>query len=260
MLNVNDLTVEYHRNAVKAVDNVRLKIPDSCIFALLGESGCGKTTLGLSLTRLISDRDAEITSGSVVFNNENIFKFPRKRLQDTRGKRISYIFQEPASALNPVFTIGEQIREALLAHKITAKEDAKKAAIESLRRARLDYPERVYNSYPYQLSGGMKQRAMIAMAICTRPKLLVADEPTTALDTDTEDEILKLILELRKELLLSVLFITHDIRIVLKIADKVAVMREGRIVEVGDTQKVLRTPKHEYTKMLLFSMPERLKL
>ena len=279
MININDLTVEYYSGqsvhgvtrdssvisdetdtGTKAVDNVRLKIPEGAIFALVGESGCGKTTLGLAITRLISQRDGNITSGSILLDNKNILKLSQKELENIRGRRISYIFQEPASSFNPVFTIGQQINEVLLAHKITTKKNVKEVTIESLLKARLADPERVYKLYPYQLSGGMKQRAMIAMAISTRPKLLIADEPTTALDTDTEDEILKLLLGLRKELALSVLFITHNIRIVRKIADWIAVMHQGKIVEVGLADKVLRNPKHEYTKLLLFSMPEKLRL
>jgi ABC-type dipeptide/oligopeptide/nickel transport system ATPase component len=270
MISINDLTVEYYRDQARpgsaneilgrAVDGVRLKIPEGVIFALVGESGCGKTTLGLAITRLISPRDGKITAGSVVLDNKNIFKSSQRELRDIRGKQISYIFQEPASSLNPVFTIGEQIEEVLLEHKIVSGKHVKEAAIESLRKAQIDDPERVYNLYPYQLSGGMKQRSMIAMAISARPKLLIADEPTTALDTDTENEILKLLVKLRDELSLSVLFITHDIRIVGRIADEMAVMHRGKIVEVGDAQKLLRTPKHEYTKLLLFSMPEKLKL
>lgn len=260
MIKINDLTVEYYRGNVKAVDSVRLKIPENSIFALVGESGCGKTTLGLAITKLIDSRDGRITSGAVVVNGNNILRFPQDRLRAVRGKEISYIFQEPASSLNPVFTIGEQIDEVLLAHKIASKKNAKELTFAALEKARLNNPLRIYGSYPYQLSGGMKQRAMIAMAICTGPKLLIADEPTTALDTDTEDEILKLLLGLREELSLSILLITHNIRIVERIADYVAVMHKGRIVEVGEADKVLRTPRHEYTKLLLFSMPEKLKL
>ena len=279
MISINDLTVEYYRDDPiyspvgpisakadevcvegRAVDGVRLKIPKGAIFALVGESGCGKTTLGLAITGLISQRDGRISAGSVILDNKNILKSSQRQLQDIRGKQISYIFQEPASSLNPVFTIGEQIDEVLIVHKITTKKNAKEVAMASLQKAQIDDPERVYNSYPYQLSGGMKQRAMIAMAISTGPKLLIADEPTTALDTDTENEILKLLLKLRDELSLSVLLITHDMRIVQRVADQVAVMYKGKIVEVGTAEKLLRVPKHEYTKLLLFSMPERLKL
>lgn len=260
MISINDLTVEYYRDQVKAVDDVRLKIPEGAIFALVGESGCGKTTLGLAITRLISQRDGKITSGSVLIDNKNILKSSQQELRDIRGKQVSYIFQEPASSLNPVFTIGEQIDEVLLTHRITVKKYVKEITIASLKKAQIDNPERVYNLYPYQLSGGMKQRVMIAMAISAKPKLLIADEPTTALDTDTEDEILKLLLGLREELSLSVLFITHNIRIVQKIADQVAVMHKGKIVEKGQAGKIFRVPKHEYTKLLLFSMPGKLRL
>jgi peptide/nickel transport system ATP-binding protein len=258
MIKINDLTVEYHRDRFLAVDNVRLKIPDASILALVGESGCGKTTLGLSLTRLIDKRDGMITHGSVVMDDKNILKLPEKELRDIRGKKISYIFQEPASSLNPLFTIGSQIDETLLVHNLATKKDVKRLSIDSLKRARLVDAERVYYSYPHQLSGGMKQRAMIAMAICTGPKLLIADEPTTALDIDTEKEILCLLQDLRKELSVSVLFITHNIRIVKDIADEVAVMHKGRIVEIGQAGTVFRLPRHEYTKLLVLSMPENI--
>jgi ABC-type dipeptide/oligopeptide/nickel transport system ATPase component len=258
MIKINDLTVEYHRDRLLSVDNVRLKIPDASILALVGESGCGKTTLGLSLTRLIDKRDGMITHGSVIMDDKNILKLPERELRDIRGKKISYIFQEPASSLNPLFTIGSQIGEVLLSHNLVSKKDVKRLSIDSLKRARLDDAERVYYSYPHQLSGGMKQRAMIAMAICTGPKLLIADEPTTALDIDTEKEILHLLRDLRKELSVSVLFITHNIRIVKDIADEVAVMHKGRIVEIGKADKVFRLPRHEYTKLLVLSMPENI--
>lgn len=262
MLQINDLKTHYFKDqrVIKAVDGVRLKIPPSCIFALVGESGCGKTTLGLSITDLIDPKDGRIISGSVIFEERNILKLPLSELCDIRGKKISYIFQEPATSLNPVFTIGEQIKETLLIHRIADRKGAKDMAVASLKEARLPEPERVFNSFPHQLSGGMKQRAMIAMAISTRPRLLIADEPTTALDVDTESKILELLIALRQELSLSILIITHDIRLVRRIADKTAVMYQGRIVEIDDTDRLFSNPKHPYTKMLLDSMPERLKL
>lgn len=262
MLQINDLKTYYFKDdrEIKAVDGVRLKIPPSCIFALVGESGCGKTTLGLSITDLIDPKDGRIISGSVIFEERNILRLSLNELRDIRGKKISYIFQEPATSLNPVFTIGEQIKEALLVHHIADSKNAKDLVIASLKEARLTEPGRVFNSFPHQLSGGMKQRAMIAMAISTRPRLLIADEPTTALDVDTESEILELLITLRQELSLSILIITHDIRLVRRIADKTAVMYQGKIAEVGDTDSLFNNPKHPYTKMLLDSMPERLKL
>lgn len=262
MLQINDLKTYYFKDdrEIKAVDGVRLKIPPSCIFALVGESGCGKTTLGLSITDLIDPKDGRIISGSVIFEERNILRLPKEQLRVIRGRKISYIFQEPATSLNPVFTIGEQIKETLLVHNVVDRKKTDDMAIASLKEVRLPDPERVFNSFPHQLSGGMKQRAMIAMAISTRPKLLVADEPTTALDADTESEILELLTSLRQELSLSILIITHDIRLVRRIADKTAVMEQGKIVEVGDTDSLFHNPKHPYTKMLLDSMPERLNL
>ena len=265
MIKINDLTVSYYKHHVKsglsefkAVDNVRLRIPDKSIFALVGESGCGKTTLGLAITRLIDAKDGIIKGGSVILDDKNILKFPEEKLRDIRGKKISYIFQEPASSLNPVFTIGEQIEEALIVHGIASKKNAKDFTISALKQAQLDDAQRVYRSYPHQLSGGMKQRAMIAMAISMKPRLLIADEPTTALDVDTEKEILNLLVSLRETLGLSILFITHNIRIVKDIADEVAIMYKGKIVETGPAGKVFRFPRHEYTKLLVLSMPENI--
>lgn len=262
MLQINDLKTYYFKagGETKAVDGVRLKLPPACLFALVGESGCGKTTLGLSITNLIDPKDGKIISGSVIFEGRNILRLPLSELRDIRGKNISYIFQEPATSLNPVFTIGEQIEETLLVHKIADKRRAEDLAMASLKEARLTEPGRVFNSFPHQLSGGMKQRAMIAMAISTRPKLLVADEPTTALDVDTESEILELLTTLRQELSISILLITHDIRLVRRFADQTAIMYQGKIVEVGETEGLFSNPKHPYTQMLLDSMPERLRL
>ncbi|MFC1808020.1 ABC transporter ATP-binding protein [Candidatus Omnitrophota bacterium] len=277
MLNINDLTVCYYSNQpsalssqqknlkaegckLTAVDNIRLRIPEGSIFALIGESSCGKTTLGLSITNLIDPKDGKIVAGSVVLDGTNILRLPPNKMRNIRGKEVSYIFQEPASSLNPVFTIGEQIGEALLIHKLATKSNLKKKVLTALGQARLDDPERVFDSYPHELSGGMKQRAMIAMAISTKPKLLVADEPTTALDVDTEKEILDLLKSLRDELGLSVLVITHDISMIKGFADMIAVMYEGKVIEVADTETLFRKPKQEYTKLLITSMPENLRL
>jgi peptide/nickel transport system ATP-binding protein len=263
LLRINQLKVDYFidgQEKLKAVDVLELKIPESSIFAIVGESGCGKTTLGLSITGLINPKEGIISSGSVVFDGINLLRLSNEGLRDIRGKKISYIFQEPATSLNPVLTIGEQIEEVLIAHGLVPKAGAKEPALTALKDARLDDPRRIYYSYPHQLSGGMKQRAMIAMAISTNPKLLIADEPTTALDVDTESGILDLLLRLRDELMLSVVFITHDIRIVERIADYAAVMHNAKIVEVGEKAKVLKNPRHEYTRMLLESLPEKLNL
>ena len=262
MLQINDLKTYYfkEKKETRAVDGVRLKIPPASIFALVGESGCGKTTLGLSITGLINPKDGRVISGSVIFEGRNILRLTGDELRNIRGKEISYIFQEPATSLNPVFRIGQQIEEALIVHRVADRKKAKESAIDSLRVAGLPDTERVFNSFPHQLSGGMKQRAMIAMAVSTRPKLLIADEPTTALDVDTESRILDLFVALRKELSLSVLIITHNIRLVKRIADKAAVMYDGKIVEVDDANKIFDNPKHAYTKMLLDSLPENIKI
>ncbi|MDD5503690.1 MAG: ABC transporter ATP-binding protein [Candidatus Omnitrophica bacterium] len=262
MIRINDLTVCYSRGRrrteapIPVVDGVSLKIPDKSIFALIGESGSGKTTLGLAMTRLIDAGEGSIMRGSVVMDGDNILRLTEEKLRNIRGGKISYVFQEPASAFNPVMTIGRQIDEVLLAHEITGRGQARCLTLEALRAARLEDAKRVYEAYPHQLSGGMKQRAAIAMAIAAGPRLLIADEPTTALDIDTEREILDLLLSLRASMHFSVLLITHNIRIAKGIADEAAVMHKGRIVESGPADTVFRFPRHEYTKLLVLSTPK----
>jgi len=231
VLEIKDLKVSYYGKGkpTTAVDGVCLKINEGEVLALVGASACGKTTVALSVARLISSYDGIISNGNILFKGKDIMQFSHKKLRDLRGKEISYIFQEPASSLNPVFTIGEQITELLLTHTKISKHEAKTKAKEALSLAQLSDTERIFNSYPHQLSGGMKQRAMIAMAIALKPKLLIADEPTTALDVTVQAKIVELLKNLKNKLGLSILFITHDLNLVSVIADRVIEMERGRI-------------------------------
>ena len=252
-LKIQNLTVFYfsHNGAVKAVDNVSLSMQEGEVLALVGESASGKSTVALSIARLISQYEGRITSADIFFENKNIMDLNQRQLRALRGKEISYIFQDPASSLNPVYTIGEQITELLHMHGSISSQQAKEKTISALAKVQLDEPERVFSSYPHQLSGGMKQRAMIAMATILKPKLLIADEPTTALDVTVQAKIIDLLIKLKNDIGLSILFITHDLNLVSTIADRIAVMRSGKIVEICAKHEFYNSPKHEYTKMLI---------
>ena len=232
LLEINNLQVNYFsaRGKTPAVCGASLAIKKGEVLGLVGESACGKSTLALSIANLISPHEGKIAEGEIIFNNRNLIGLPEKELRALRGREISYIFQDPSSALNPVYTIGEQITEVLLGHENISKESAKEKAIQALKSAQLADAERVFSCYPHQLSGGMKQRSMIAMAIILKPKLLIADEPTTALDVTVQAKIIELLIKLKNELGLSILFITHDLNLVSTIASRIAVMEKGKII------------------------------
>ena len=238
----------------KAVDDVSLDIPRNKITAIVGESGCGKSVTALSILKLISP-PGEIVSGEILYNGKNILKYGEKEMRQIRGKEISMIFQDPMNSLNPVLTIGEQLVETILTHLQFSKKASEQLAVEMLKKVALPEPEKVFGSYPHQLSGGMKQRVMIAIALSCSPKLLIADEPTTALDVSIQQEILKLLLRLKEEENLTIIFITHDFRVVKEIADYVAVMYAGKIVEKRSKQNIFGNPLHPYTIGLLNSLP-----
>lgn len=257
LLDIKNLRVCYYSEdrIVTAADGVNLTMEKGEVLGLVGESACGKSTVALSIARLISPHDGKM-DGKILFKGNDIMYLSIKELQNLRGKEISYIFQEPASSLNPVFTIGEQITELFQTHSKISKAEIRSKAMEGLKLAQLRDVERVFDSYPHQLSGGMKQRAMIAMATVLKPILLIADEPTTALDVTVQAKIIDLLIKLKNDLGLSILFITHDLNLISTIADRIAVMYKGKIVEVCDKETFYSNPKHDYTKMLLATLKD----
>ena len=238
----------------KAVDDVSFSIPKGKIVCIVGESGCGKSVTALSLLRLI-DEPGKIVGGEILFEGSDILKMSRKDLHNLRGNQISMIFQEPMTSLNPVFTIGKQILETIMEHTLLDEKQAWEKAVGLIRRVGLPRAEQIMSSYPHEMSGGMLQRAMIAVALCCDPKLLIADEPTTALDVTIQAQVLDLLRRLRDESDMSILFITHDLGVVAEIADYVLVMYAGKIIEEAPVIELFRNPKHPYTRGLLKSRP-----
>lgn len=240
---------------LKAVDGVDLIIPKGKVIGLLGESGCGKTMTALSILKILPPV-AKIVSGSIEFEGKEITRMNQKELEGIRGKNISMIFQEPFSSLNPVIKIGKQMQDVILVHKIISIKESRDKTYSLLEKVNLKPAERYFESYSHQLSGGERQRIMIAMAISLEPKLLIADEPTSALDVTIQKELLKLLVKLKDDLGLSILFITHDLRIGYEIADFVYVMYLGSVVEEGEKGDLFKNPLHPYTKGLLDSIPQ----
>ena len=241
--------------ASRVVDNVNFEINKGETFALLGESGCGKSMTALSVLQLIPEPAGRITAGRIQLNDDDILSFSEVAMRKVRGSRISIIFQEPMTSLNPVMTVGQQIKEVLIRHKITGYLSAKQRAIELLGAVGLSEPERRIKEYPHQLSGGMKQRVMIAMALACEPDLLIADEPTTALDVTIQAQILDLLSELQKKTGMAILLITHDLGVVARMANRVGVMYAGEIVEIADRDTFFNTPRHPYSIKLFQSVP-----
>ncbi|URZ03411.1 ABC transporter ATP-binding protein [Clostridium felsineum] len=256
LLNVNNLkTYFYGDNEVtKAVDDVSFSIKKGETVCIVGESGCGKSVTSLSIMGLIND-PGRIVAGEILYNETDLLKLSKNDFQNLRGKEISMIFQEPMTSLNPVFTIGSQLIEILLEHKLINKKEAYKKAIELINTVGIPMAEDIIKAYPHQLSGGMLQRIMIAIALSSNPKLLIADEPTTALDVTIQAQILDLLQKLKLELNTSILFITHDLGVVAEIADYVIVMYAGKIVEEAPVVELFKNPMHPYTKGLLNSRP-----
>jgi peptide/nickel transport system ATP-binding protein len=238
-----------------AVDGVSFSIARGETLAIVGESGCGKTVTALSLMRLVPDPPGRIASGRVVLDGVDLLALSEQEMERLRGKDISMIFQEPMTSLNPVMTIGKQIAEVLLLHERLGRAAAHRKAIEMLRMVRIPEPQQRANEYPHQLSGGMRQRAMIAMALACNPKVLIADEPTTALDVTIQAQILELILELQQKLATAVVLITHDLGVVAETAQRVIVMYAGRKVEEAPVDELFARPLHPYTRGLLASIP-----
>ncbi len=257
LLEVKNLSTHFFtkHGIKKAVDDISFSVNLSETFGLVGESGSGKTVTALSILNLV-DEPGKVVSGNIVFEEKSLLSLSDEEMRNVRGKDISIVFQEPLTALNPVITVGEQITEQILAHIKVSKGEAKDRAIASMKEVHLSSPERIFYDYPHRLSGGMRQRAMIAMALCLRPKLLIADEPTTALDVTIQAEILKLFREIKEKHKMSILFITHDFGIIAQLADRVAVMQEGRIVDEGSVDEIFYSPKANYTKELLAAIPK----
>ncbi|MFN2342798.1 MAG: ABC transporter ATP-binding protein, partial [Desulfonatronovibrio sp.] len=257
VLEIKNLTTTFYlkKGPVKAVDNVSLSLNEGQSLALVGESGCGKTMLALSILGLIPSPPGKITSGQVIFAGKDLTKLPEKELRSIRGNDISMIFQEPMSALNPVFKVGAQISETLIHHKKLSKDEAKEQTIRLLKMVGIPAPERRFNDFPHQLSGGMRQRIIIAMALACSPKIILADEPTTALDVTIQAQILDLLHELQENSKTSTILITHDLGVVAQVCSSMAVMYSGRIVEYGSVKDILSDPGHPYTRGLLASLP-----
>src|SRR5438874_3421452 len=240
---------------VRAVDDVSFYIDEGELLGLVGESGCGKSITALSVMRLVGP-PGKVVGGEVWFGGENLLKLSESKMRGIRGDDIAMIFQDPMTSLNPVYTVGEQIAEALRLHRKLSRKQAKEAAVEAMREVAIPDPSRRADDYPHQLSGGMRQRVMIAMALACDPKLLIADEPTTALDVTIQAQILELLDELRRTRNLAVLLITHDLGVVAEVADRVAVMYTGKIVEESPVDELFARPKHPYTEGLLRSVPK----
>jgi len=258
LLHIENLTTSFHTNdtAVQAVRGVNLHVNQAEILAIVGESGCGKSVMALSILRLISMPPGRFDSGQIKFKNRDLLSLSEADMQKVRGNDISMIFQEPMTSLNPIFTIGDQIGEAIIQHQSATEAEARKQTLELLHKVLIPSPEIRIDQYPHELSGGMKQRVMIAIAIACRPALLIADEPTTALDVTIQDQILSLLSSLKEDSEMSILLITHNLGIVAQFADRVTVMYSGKIVEEATVDSLFENPMHPYTRGLLNSLPK----
>lgn len=257
LLEVRNLTTHFQteRGKVTAVNDVSFSIQQGEIIGVVGESGCGKSVMSQTILRLLEHTDAVSYEGQVLFENRNLLNLSFKQLRAVRGNDISIIFQDPLTSLNPVYTIGNQITEVLRLHQKLSKKEAMQKAIDLLRLTGLSAPQQRIDDYPHELSGGMQQRASIAMALACEPKLLIADEPTTALDVTIQAQIIELITELNKKLNMAVLFITHDLGVVSELCTGVKVMYLGQIVEEAPTEQLFSRPLHPYTQGLIGSIP-----
>jgi peptide/nickel transport system ATP-binding protein len=258
VLSVRRLTTAFHtdRGTFSAVDDVSLEVNAGSTLAVVGESGCGKSVTALSIMRLVPSPPGEIKSGEIQFKGKNLLALGDEEMRKVRGDQVAMIFQEPMTSLNPVYTIGSQIVEAVRIHRKVSRKEARARAIEMLKLVGIPSPEERVDAYPHQLSGGMRQRVMIAMALSCDPSLLIADEPTTALDVTIQAQILDLLRRLQAELGMSILFITHDLGVVAEFANDVAVMYAGRVVEKAAVTEIFKRPLHPYTRGLLMSVPD----
>lgn len=258
ILDIQSLKTYFYtfEGVVKAVDDVSFQLCRGEILGIVGESGCGKSVTAQSVMRLIPDPPGKIVGGRILFDGKDLASLPMEKIRGIRGKRISMIFQEPMSSLNPVYTIGDQISEMFMLHEKLGRRESLDRSIEMLRKVQIPAPEKRVHDYPHQLSGGMRQRAMIAMALSCNPEVLIADEPTTALDVTVQAQILDLILQLQKDFDTAIMMITHDLGVIAEIAGRVVVMYAGKIVEEARTIPLFEQPKHPYTRGLLLSIPK----
>ena len=258
LLEVKNLRTYFHTDdgVVKSVDDVSFEVKRGKTLGVVGESGCGKSITSLSIMQLVEIPPGKIESGEILYEGEDLLKKSKDEMRKIRGGEIAMIFQEPMTSLNPVFTVGQQIMEALTLHTDLDKAAAKERAIEMLKLVKIPLPEKRFNEYRHQLSGGMRQRVMIAMALSCNPKLLICDEPTTALDVTIQAQILDLINELKEKLGTSIMMITHDLGVIAEVADDVMVMYAGKIVEYGDADAIFEHPKHPYTHGLMGCIPK----
>lgn len=257
ILEVKDLHISFHTfgGEVQAIRGVNFDLIKGETLAIVGESGSGKSVTTKSIMRLLPESNSEIKAGEILFDGKDLTKLSNKAMQKIRGKDISMIFQDPMTSLNPTMKVGKQIMEPILKHQNLSKSAARERAIDLLRLVGIPQPEARFNQYPHQFSGGMRQRVVIAIALACNPKVLIADEPTTALDVTIQAQILELMKELQKKIETSIIFITHDLGVVANVADRVAVMYAGKIVETGTVDEVFYNPQHPYTWGLISSMP-----
>jgi len=257
LLEIDHLQTHFRspQGTVKAVDDVSLSLDSGEVLGIVGESGCGKSVLALSILRLLPIPPAHFAGGQILFEGADLLQKSDEEIRSIRGNRISMIFQEPMTALNPVFTIGNQLAEVYRAHRSLSQNDALEKSIGMLEKVGVPAPRRRIKEYPYQLSGGMRQRIMIAMALACRPALLIADEPTTALDVTIQAQILDLMNQLREDFQTAIIMISHDLGVIAETADRVAVMYTGRIMEAATTLDLFETPRHPYTRGLMQSIP-----
>jgi peptide/nickel transport system ATP-binding protein/oligopeptide transport system ATP-binding protein len=258
LLHVQNLKTYFFtfEGVAKAVDDVSFHLDKEEVLGIVGESGCGKSVTAQSIMRLIPVPPGKIVDGRILFDNVNLVDLPFEDLRLIRGKRIAMIFQEPMTSLNPVYTIGDQISEMFILHEKLSSRESWDRAIEMLRRVQIPAPERRVHEYPHQLSGGMRQRAMIAMALACNPEILIADEPTTALDVTIQAQILDLMIKLQEDFDTAIMMITHDLGVIAEISKRVVVMYAGKVVEEASTQAIFEDPKHPYTRGLLKSIPK----
>lgn len=256
LLQVKNLCTSFNVDAgeVRAVNGISFNLDKGKVLGIVGESGSGKSVTAYSIMRILVE-PGKIVGGEILFNGEDIVKYSKKQMQEFRGKRVSIIFQDPMTSLNPTFTIGNQLREAILLHTDRNRAEANARALEMLQLVGVNEPEKRLKQYPHELSGGMRQRVMIAMALACEPDILIADEPTTALDVTIQAQILELMKDLQKKMGMAIIMITHDLGVIADMCDEIIVMYAGRVCERGTVDEIFYNPRHEYTKGLLRSIP-----